>query len=136
PRGSGRPPALTTSVPDMIKVDKISKRFGSIVAVDGIEFEVKQGEVLGFLGPNGAGKSTTMKILTCFLPPDSGTAEVAGYDILRHPVEVRRRVGYVPENAPLYEDMTVHAFLRFVGEVRGIRGQALRSAIDRVLEQC
>jgi ABC-2 type transport system ATP-binding protein len=100
----------------MIKVDKISKRFGSIVAVDGISFEVRAGEVLGFLGPNGAGKSTTMKILTCFLPPDSGTAQVAGCDIRTDPVGVRARIGYVPENAPLYDDLTVDAFLRFIGD--------------------
>jgi ABC-2 type transport system ATP-binding protein len=120
----------------MIKVDKISKRFGSIVAVDGISFEVRAGEVLGFLGPNGAGKSTTMKILTCFLPPDSGTAQVAGCDIRTDPVGVRARIGYVPENAPLYDDLTVDAFLRFIGDVRGIGGAQLRAAIERVIEQC
>ncbi len=120
----------------MIKVDRITKRFGSIVAVDGIEFEAKQGEVLGFLGPNGAGKSTTMKMLTCFLEPDSGTAEVAGFDIRKNPVEVRRRLGYVPENAPIYGDMTVRSFLRFVGDVRGMKGGALRNAIDRVVSLC
>ncbi|MBK8978875.1 MAG: ATP-binding cassette domain-containing protein [Planctomycetes bacterium] len=120
----------------MIKVDRITKRFGSIVAVDGVEFEVQRGEVLGFLGPNGAGKSTTMKILTCFLEPDSGTATVAGHDILRDPVGVRRQIGYVPENAPLYGDMTVASFLKFVGSVRGMSSGSIRGAIDRVVEQC
>lgn len=120
----------------MIKVDKITKRFGSIVAVDGIEFEVKQGEVLGFLGPNGAGKSTTMKIVTCFLEPDSGTAQVAGFDILKNPVEVRQRIGYVPENAPLYGDLTVESFLRFVGDVRGMKGAKFRDAMERVVHEC
>jgi ABC-2 type transport system ATP-binding protein len=120
----------------MIKVEQLRKNFGSIVAVDGISFEVRPGEVLGFLGPNGAGKSTTMKILTCFLTPDGGTASVAGSDIHTDPVGVRQKVGYVPENAPLYDDMTVHGFLSFVGQVRGIGGRALRDAIDRVVPLC
>jgi ABC-2 type transport system ATP-binding protein len=120
----------------MIKVDQLRKNFGSIVAVDGISFEVKPGEVLGFLGPNGAGKSTTMKILTCFLAPDSGRAEVAGCDIEKDPVGVRQRVGYVPEHAPLYDDMTVHGFLSFIGDVRGMTGSRLRDAIDRVVTTC
>ena len=120
----------------MIKVDQLRKNFGSIVAVDGISFEVQPGEVLGFLGPNGAGKSTTMKILTCFLSPDGGSAQVAGCDILTDPVGVRQRVGYVPEHAPLYDDMTVHGFLSFIGDVRGIGGARLRDAIDRVVSTC
>ncbi|MFO1052996.1 MAG: ATP-binding cassette domain-containing protein [Planctomycetota bacterium] len=120
----------------MIKVAQLRKTFGPIVAVDGVSFEVRPGEVLGFLGPNGAGKSTTMKILTCFLAPDSGTAEVAGCDILKDPVGVRQRVGYVPENAPLYDDMSVRSFLSFVGDVRGISGAKLKDAIDRVIPLC
>lgn len=120
----------------MIKVDRLTKRFGRIVAVDGVEFEVQQGEVLGFLGPNGAGKSTTMKMLTCFLEPDEGTAQVDGFDIRKDPVEVRRRVGYVPENAPLYGDMTVAGFLKFVGDVRGMSSSALKDGIDRVVDMC
>lgn len=120
----------------MITVDNIYKRFGSIHAVDGISFSVGKGEVLGFLGPNGAGKSTTMKILTCFLRPDSGTASVGGCDILDDPVGVRQALGYVPENVPLYEDMSVGSFLRFVCDVRGITGGAATEAIDRVVEQC
>ena len=117
----------------MITVENLSKRFGSIVAVDDISFSVDRGEVLGFLGPNGAGKSTTMKILTCFLRPDAGTARLAGSDILEDPVGVRRKIGYVPENAPLYGDMSVGAFLRFVAEVRGMRGAGVKDAIDRVV---
>ena len=113
----------------MIRVDKLTKRFGSIDAVDGIEFEVKPGEVLGVLGPNGAGKSTTMKMLPCFLEPDSG-------DIRKQPVEVRRAIGYVPENAPLYGDMTVKSFLRFVGGVRGMSSSAIKDGIDRVVTSC
>ncbi len=120
----------------MIKVQNIVKHFGSIRAVDDISFTVDKGEVLGFLGPNGAGKSTTMKILTCFLQPDSGTASVGGSDILEDPVGVRQKIGYVPENVPLYEDMSVGSFLRFVCDVRGIKGQDAVSAIDRVVEQC
>jgi ABC-2 type transport system ATP-binding protein len=120
----------------MIQVNNIYKRFGSIHAVDGISFSVGKGEVLGFLGPNGAGKSTTMKILTCFLQPDSGTASVGGCDILEDPVGVRQSLGYVPENVPLYEDMSVGSFLRFVCDVRGIKGGAATEAIDRVVEQC
>jgi ABC-2 type transport system ATP-binding protein len=120
----------------MIQVDHITKRFGSILAVDDISFEVGQGEVLGFLGPNGAGKSTAMKILTCFLQPDSGTAKIAGLDILRDPVGVRKVVGYVPENVPLYGEMTVGGLLDFVCEVRGIRAKAAKDAVERVVEQC
>ncbi len=120
----------------MIQVDNIYKRFGSIHAVDGISFSVGKGEVLGFLGPNGAGKSTTMKILTCFLQPDSGTANVGGCDVLKDPVGVRRKIGYVPENVPLYEDMSVGSFLQFVCDVRGIKGQDATAAIDRVVDQC
>jgi len=120
----------------MIKVDHLSKRFGSIVAVDDISFELGRGEVLGFLGPNGAGKSTTMKMLTCFLRPDGGTAVLDGCDILQDPVGVRRRVGYVPENAPLYDEMTAGGFLEFVCEVRGMRGAPAKAAIERVVELC
>ncbi|MHC4512663.1 MAG: ABC transporter ATP-binding protein [Planctomycetota bacterium] len=120
----------------MIQVQNICKQFGSIHAVDDISFAVGRGDVLGFLGPNGAGKSTAMKILTCFLQPDSGTARVGGCDILTDPIGVRRKVGYVPENVPLYEDMSVGSFLRFVCDVRGIKGQNALSAIDRVVEQC
>jgi ABC-2 type transport system ATP-binding protein len=120
----------------MIKVDRLTKRFGRIVAVNGVEFEVQRGEVLGFLGPNGAGKSTTMKMLTCFLEPDEGAAQVDGHDILKNPVEVRRRIGYVPENAPIYGDMTVASFLKFVGDVRGMGRAELSSGIERVVEMC
>jgi ABC-2 type transport system ATP-binding protein len=120
----------------MIKVDQLSKRFGSIVAVDNMSFQVGRGEVLGFLGPNGAGKSTTMKILTCFMRPDGGTAVLDGCDILQDPVGVRRRVGYVPENAPIYDEMTVGSFLRFVCDARGIRGAKAKDAIDRVVQLC
>ena len=120
----------------MIKVDNLAKRFGTIRAVDGISFEAQRGEVLGFLGPNGAGKSTTMKMLTCFLRPDSGTATLAGHDIIKDPVSVRSCIGYVPENAPLYDEMSVEAFLKFMCDMRGLKGGAANSAMDRVVQQC
>ena len=98
----------------MIEANELRRSFGPIVAVDGISFDVKKGEVLGFLGPNGAGKSTAMKMLTCFLAPDSGTASVCGYDIIRDSIQVRRSVGYLSENAPAYGEMTVGSFLKFI----------------------
>jgi ABC-2 type transport system ATP-binding protein len=118
----------------MIRIEKLRKSFGPIVAVDGISFSVERKEVLGFLGPNGAGKSTTMKILSCFLKPDSGTAAVNGHDILKDPVGARRVLGYLPENAPAYDEMTVEAFLKFVCEARGINGAKRKDAIDRIVE--
>ncbi|MFP4057563.1 MAG: ABC transporter ATP-binding protein [Candidatus Brocadiia bacterium] len=120
----------------MITVDGLKKAYGPIVAVDGISFEVAKRDVLGFLGPNGAGKSTTMKMLSCFLPPDAGTATVAGHDILREPVAVRRSLGYLAENAPAYEEMTTMSFLKFVCDARGIRGQERRQAIEQVAHTC
>ena len=120
----------------MISVKNLGRHFGSIRAVDGISFEAKIGDVLGFLGPNGAGKSTTMKMLTCFLTPSFGTAEVAGFDIASKQMEVKKSLGYLPENAPLYGEMRVRDFLDFVGKVRGLEGQNLSEAIDRVAEKC
>ncbi len=104
----------------MIEVNNLTKSYGSIRALDGVSFEVRKGEVLGFLGPNGAGKTTTMKILTCFIAPSGGTASLGGMDIFANPLEVRRKIGYLPENAPLYGDMRVNEYLDFVGEVRGM----------------
>ena len=103
----------------MIEVDRLTKQYGSLKAVDNISFQVEKGEILGFLGPNGAGKSTTMKMLSCFITPTSGTARVGGKDILTHSLEVRKMIGYLPENAPSYKDMTIEEFLRFVAEIRG-----------------
>jgi len=120
----------------MIEVKDLVKRYGSVLALDGVSFKVRGGEVLGFLGPNGAGKTTTMKILTCFIAPTSGQVSVAGHDIFGEPLEVRRRVGYLPENAPLYPDMRVVEYLDFVGEVRSMARKERASAMDRVIAEC
>lgn len=117
----------------MIKTDNLVRTFGTFRAVDGISFEVSKGEVLGFLGPNGAGKSTTMKMLTCFLTPSSGTATVAGYDILNDSRSVQKSIGYLPENAPLYSEMEVGNFLKFISEIRGID---IKNSISRVVDLC
>ena len=120
----------------MIEVKGLSKAFGPIVAVDNVTFSVAKGDVLGFLGPNGAGKTTTMKMLSCFLPPDSGTATVIGRDIIRDPVAVRRQIGYVAENAPAYDEMPTDSFLKFICDARGMARKERRTAIDKVAEMC
>lgn len=120
----------------MIETLNLTKTFGSIKAVDDLSFKVMKGEVLGFLGPNGAGKSTTMKMLTCFLQPDGGTARVCGHDIQDDPMAVRKVVGYLPESAPAYNEMTVVGFLSFVGRIRGFGGGDLKRAVDGVLDKC
>jgi len=120
----------------MIKVENLTKLFGAKRAVDGISFTVERGEVLGFLGPNGAGKSTTMRMLTGFLPPTSGTVTVGGYDMSEQPIPAKKLLGYLPESAPAYTDMTVHGFLSFAAEIRGLRGDAKKSAINRVVDLC
>jgi len=120
----------------MISVKNLRRCFGPIVAVDGISFEVKKGQVLGFLGPNGAGKSTAMKMLACFLPPDSGSGSVCGYDIVRQPNEVRRMLGYLAENAPAYGEMTVGSYLNFICDARRIYGAQREPAIRRVVKRC
>jgi ABC-2 type transport system ATP-binding protein len=126
---------MTTTQP-MIEVSGLTKSYGAIRALDGVTFEVPRGEVLGFLGPNGAGKTTTMKILTCFIAPTQGQVKVAGHDVGEHPLEVRRKVGYLPENAPLYRDMRVGEYLEFVGRVRGMAPGARRQGAARVVERC
>lgn len=120
----------------MISVSGLIKEFGPFRAVDGIHFEVPKGQILGFLGPNGAGKSTTMKMLTCFIEPSYGTATVGGKDIVSDSLAVRRMIGYLPESAPSYAEMTVVEFLRFIAEVRGFRGKARESAVDRMRSLC
>jgi ABC-2 type transport system ATP-binding protein len=120
----------------MIQVRNLKKTFGPKVAVSGISFEVKKGEVLGFLGPNGAGKSTTMRMITGFIPPTSGEAIIGGFNIVDNPIEATRLIGYLPENAPSYADMTVLGFLSFTAELRGLSGAAQRKAVDRAVEMC
>ena len=119
----------------MIRVNSLSKKFNNLLAVDQVSFEVKQGEILGFLGPNGAGKTTTMKMLTCFIPPSSGTAEICGYSILDDPLKVRNQIGYLPESAPSYEEMLVGEFLKFIAEIRGYSGMELKRRVSIVIEK-
>ena len=120
---------------EMIAIDGLTKRFGTITAVDDISFSVRRGEVLGFLGPNGAGKSTTMKMITGFLAPSAGTARVCGFDVQDQPIEAKRRIGYLPEGAPAYPDMTPAAFLDFIARVRGLGGEARRKRIADAVEK-
>jgi ABC-2 type transport system ATP-binding protein len=120
----------------MISVKELRRKFGSIVAVDGISFEAGKGDVLGFLGPNGAGKTTAMRMIACFLPPDGGTATVCGHDILREPIKVRESLGYLAENAPAYNEMTVGSFLKFVCDARQMFGKARKEALDRIVVLC
>src|SRR5580658_3274113 len=120
----------------MIKVENLSKAFGPKVAVNRVSFTVERGEVLGFLGPNGAGKSTTMRMITGFIPPSEGTVSVGGHDIVDDPIAAKRLIGYLPENAPAYTDMTVEGFLGFIAELRGMHGDARKRAIHRVVEMC
>jgi ABC-2 type transport system ATP-binding protein len=119
----------------MIDVNALVKTYGSKRAVDGVSFSVKRGDILGFLGPNGAGKSTTMKMITGYVRPDSGTARVDGIDVMKDPVAVKRKIGYLPENAPAYPEMTVAEFLGFIAEIRGFRDGATRRAqVDRAVK--
>jgi ABC-2 type transport system ATP-binding protein len=120
----------------MIEVKELRRRFGPVVAVDGISFSVGKGEVLGLLGPNGAGKTTAMRMLTCFIQPDSGTASVCGHDILRDAIGVRRSLGYLAENSPAYPEMSVGGFLNFICDVRQIKGPARRKTLDRIVPMC
>ena len=120
----------------MIKVQGLTKRYARTVAVDNISFEVEKGQIVGFLGPNGAGKTTTMRVLTCFLPPTMGTANVAGFDVLENPMEVKKRIGYLPESPPLYPEMEVIEYLTFVGKLKGIPSGDLARRIDDVVGRC
>ena len=120
----------------MISIKELRRSFGPILAVDGISFDVQKGEVLGFLGPNGAGKSTVMRMLACYLRPDSGTATVCGYDILKNPLEIRKSIGYLAENVPAYNEMTVGGLLNFVCDARQISGSERKKALDHVVPMC
>ena len=117
----------------MIEVEDLRKNYGSFKALRGVTFEVDKGEILGFLGPNGAGKTTTMKVLTGYLYPTGGRATVGGHDVMENSVEVRRRIGYLPENTPLYDDLAVSDYLRYCGKLRGMGGRRLRRRIDDVV---
>jgi ABC-2 type transport system ATP-binding protein len=120
----------------MIKVEGLTKRYARTVAVDNISFEVEKGQIVGFLGPNGAGKTTTMRILTCFLPPTDGKASVAGFDVQEHPMEVKRRIGYLPETPPVYPEMDVSGYLAFAGQIKGISSAEIKKKVDEVVGRC
>lgn len=120
----------------MIRVENLTKRYGSFLAVDNISFHVERGGVIGFLGPNGAGKTTTIRILTCYQPASAGSASIAGFDVFADSIEVRRRIGYLPENTPLYQEMRVREYLDFRGKLRGMSAADRRKAIDRVTKRC
>jgi ABC-2 type transport system ATP-binding protein len=120
----------------MIQVEHLTKRYGPVTAIDDVSFDVEKGQIVGFLGPNGAGKSTTMKILSCFMPATGGTARVAGYDVFSQSMDVRRRIGYLPENAPLYQDLPVAAYLDFVAEIKGVGRSVRKARIADVMERC
>ena len=119
----------------MIEVQHLTKRYGPFTAVDDVSFRVEKGEILGFLGPNGAGKTTTMRILTGYMPPTEGTAVVAGYDVLEHPVEAKRRTGYLPETPPLYVDMTVRDYLAFCARIKGVPRAERKARVGTVMEK-
>jgi len=118
----------------MIEVQGLTKRYRDRVAVESLTFSVNEGEILGFLGPNGAGKSTTMRMLTGFLPPSEGSAKVAGFDVFASPLEVKRRIGYLPETPPLYVEMTVRGYLRFIAQLKGVPRKQMRDELDRVMK--
>src|SRR5207237_10884151 len=120
----------------MIRVQEITKKYARNLAVDHISFEVQKGEIVGFLGPNGAGKTTTMRMLTCFLPPTSGAASVAGFDVLEQPAGVKKRIGYLPEMPPLYQEMRTTEYLTFVGKLKGLSGAELRQRVETACEGC
>ncbi len=120
----------------MIEAENLTKYYGSFQALKGVSFQIKKGEIVGFLGPNGAGKTTTMRILTGFLPPDTGKVRIAGFDLSKEPIQVRKRIGYLPESVPLYREMTVSAFLRFLATIRGVIGKQRDIRIKEVLKLC
>jgi len=119
----------------VIEVEQLSKHYGDFTAVEDISFRVEKGEILGFLGPNGAGKTTTMRMLTCYLPPSAGSAKVGGYDVMEESLEVRRNIGYLPEQPPLYTDMTVESYLRFVAKIKDVPSAHLQSQMDEAMEK-
>jgi ABC-2 type transport system ATP-binding protein len=120
----------------MIKVQALTKKYARTIAVDQISFEVAKGQIVGFLGPNGAGKTTTMRMLTCFLPPSAGTATVAGFDVLEQALEVKKRIGYLPETPPIYPEMETAEYLKFVGKLKGLSGADLQKRVDYACDRC
>lgn len=119
----------------MIELKNVTKKFGAAPVVDGLSFEVKKGEIIGFLGPNGAGKTTTMRMITGFFPPTSGTVKVAGFDVAEKPLEAKEKIGYMPENVPLYKEMDVLSYLRFVAEVKGVKKEKIGSSMTKAMEE-
>jgi len=130
---TGNPPHAGAKAPPLIEIDHLTKRFGAFTAVDDVSFQVAKGEVLGFLGPNGAGKSTTMRMLSGFMVPTSGTARICGHDVQTDAIAARRLLGFLPEGAPTYPEMTVAAFLRFTAKVRGFAGGELQDRVDHAV---
>jgi ABC-2 type transport system ATP-binding protein len=120
----------------MIRVEGVTKRYGDVTAIEDISFHVEKGDIVGFLGPNGAGKTTTMRIITGFLPSTEGTVKVSGHDIFEKPMEVKKRIGYLPEHPPVYADMTVEGYLKFVAKIKGVSRSARAAAMDRAITQC
>lgn len=121
---------------NMIEVENLTKRYGEFTAIQDVTFSVAEGEVVGFLGPNAAGKTTTMRILTCFMPATDGTARVAGFDVLNDSIEVRKRIGYMPESVPLYTEMTVRSYLKFMAKIKKVDGKNQRQRVDFAIEAC
>src|SRR6185503_16942311 len=119
----------------MIEVSHLVKSYRDLKAVQDVSFKVEKGEILGFLGPNGAGKTTTMRMITGVLPPTSGSAKVAGFDVFEQPMEVKRRIGYLPETPPVYTDMTVRAYLKFVAEIKGVKRAVREGEVEKVATQ-
>jgi ABC-2 type transport system ATP-binding protein len=122
--------------PSMVEVSHLTKYYGDFSAIRDVSFSAERGQILGFLGPNGAGKTTTMRIITGFMPATQGTVTVDGFDIAQQPLEVRRHIGYLPENPPLYSDMTVHSYLKFVGRIKGVPKKQIESSLEKVMEMC
>ncbi len=120
----------------MIEVQELTKRYGDFEAIRDVSFSIGKGEIVGFLGPNGAGKTTTMRILSCFMPPTSGSGNIAGYDLFKDSLEVRKRIGYLPEHPPLYPEMTVRAYLLFVATIKGVVARDRKAKLAKVIEQC
>jgi len=119
----------------MIEISQLTKRYGAVTAIKNLNFSVRKGEIVGFLGPNGAGKTTTMKIITGFMAPTSGGVKVAGFDVFEHPIEVKKRIGYLPETPPVYTDMIVKDYLVYVGKLKGLSGSALQSGVNNAIER-